>query len=449
MKLAENTECKPSRYNFIFRLTENPGAVLLYNSRTNALLRIPGETAETVCDVMEKKNRVEILNDSLFGELRAGGFLVDRKLDELKALKVMDRRYRFATSKYSITLAPTLACNFDCPYCYQKHQNQTMTAQTVANLKNFVKHIISDRGLSHLRVSWYGGEPLLVKDLLIELQTYFHQQCSENNVSYKSALVTNGYLLDSEFAEELGKKGNNFVQITLDGTKEFHDKRRALKNGGPTFDRIYENMKSVAQYFDRITLRVNVDRENLDAFELIVELLERDGLIPKVQPYPGHVDALTDTCKNILPRCLSREEFARYETAIGKNLIEQEKDFASYPSIGIGCGAICDNAVSIDPQGYLYKCWNDVGVPDKSVGRLCEDSIDFNDTIFDWVSYDLFEFAECRECNFLPLCLANCPYEFLTNNDVSSRCTPLKYNLEYMIKMKYINEMKKLVRGET
>ncbi len=439
-------ESKLSQYNFIFQLSENARSILLYNSRTNALLRISGEVSGIVRDVMVKHKGIESLSKALIRELTAGGFLVDQGLDELNVLKVMDRRTRFNTAKYSLTIAPTLACNFNCPYCYQEKQSKTMTAQMAKRLKKFVDHIISDMRPRYLSVSWYGGEPLLVKNLLMELQTYFHQQCIENNVTYKSALVSNGYLLDAKIAKKLSETGNYFVQITLDGTREFHDRRRVLKNGGPTFDRIYENIKVVAQYFDKITLRVNVDKENLNAFDAIVAKLDRDGLIPKVQPYPGQVDALTDVCKHISSRCLSQEEFARFEVEVGKKLIEKGKDFASYPSLGNGCGGICDNAVSVDPEGYLYKCWNDVGVTNKAVGRLGVDSVEFNNNIFKWIGYDLFEFKECRECRFLPLCLADCPYETITKEDVQKRCTSLRYNLEYILKMKYLNEMKKLIR---
>lgn len=446
MKLDEAKKCKPSQHNFIFPLSEASRSILLYNSRTNALLRIPGDKATIIQDVIEKRRTIEALSEDLTRELKAGGFLVDQNMDELKALKVADRRTRFNTSSYSITIAPTLACNFDCPYCYQEHSYKTMTSETVSRLKKFIDNIIFDGKIKQLSVAWYGGEPLLEKEVVLELQTYFHKQCIENGIAYKSSLVTNGYLLDAEVAKKLSETGNNFIQITLDGTKEFHDKRRVLKNGGPTFDRIYKNIKIAAPYLDRIILRVNVDKENLNAFESIVEMLDKDGLIPTVQPYPGQVDALTDVCDHITPTCLSQEEFAEFEVEIGRNLLEQQKDFATYPSIGIGCGGICDNAAVIDPEGYLYKCWNDVGVVDKSIGLLEENSVDFNSNAIKWIGYDLFEFEECRECKLLPLCLSNCPYEAITKEDVEKKCTSLKYNLEYIVKMKYINEIRKQIR---
>lgn len=448
MDKPESVHIKPSQYNFIFTLSNSMNSILLYNSRTNALLRISGETADNIRSVISNSKNVGILNEILINELEIGGFLVNQELDEIKSLKIADRRAKFNTSKFTMTIAPTLSCNFNCPYCYQTHTNQTMTKENLNDLKRFMDSLINDRKIKQLSVSWYGGEPLLVKNMLFELQEYFYTKSADNGIIYQSGLVTNGYLLDEDTAKKLKETGTNFIQITLDGNKELHDKRRVLKNGSPTFERIYENIKTAAKYFEQITLRVNVDKENLNAFESIVEILENDGLIPKVQPYPAQVDALTDACSHISANCLTHDEFALYEVEIGKNLLDQEKDFASYPSIGVGCGGVCDNSAVIGPQGFIYKCWNDVGVSEKSVGRLVGDSFILNDKITEWLGYDLFEFEECRNCGFLPICLANCQYEAIVSKHSNKKCTTLKQNLEYILKMKYVNEVKKQLRKE-
>ena len=438
---SEARSLKPSRYNSIFPLSSTIGSALLYNSRSNALLRVSEKVSDIVREVLEGRAGEQSLKESLISELRSGRFLVEEGLDEVAALKVMERRARFGGSKYSITIAPTLACNFRCHYCFQKHRNETMANGVTSKIKKFVGSLISDLGIKQLQVCWYGGEPLLAKDVLIELQRYLHQECTEKGVAYKSALITNGYLLDAGAAKTLSETGNDFVQITLDGPKESHDKRRVLTNGRPTFDRIYKNMKDVAVYFQEIKVRVNVDKENPDAFESVTEMLWQDGLIPKVQPYPGHVDALTPACERHSLKCMSLEEFATFEVRIGKNLIEKGRDYASYPSVAVGCGAICDNALVIDPEGILYKCWNDVGERTQSVGRLNDDSVDFNENLFKWIGYDLFGSEECRQCLFLPLCLGRCPYERIAKGNSENLCSPLRHNLEATVKLKYVNEM--------
>jgi uncharacterized protein len=437
---------KPSRYNFDFRLTESSNAFLLYNSRTNALLRASGDISNLIHEFM---NGTGQLTEEIQKELKKGGFLVDETLDELMALKVMDRRGRFNTSRYSITIAPTMACNFRCPYCYQKRTGHTMTPEVVLHVKNYIKYILSDLKPSHLHVCWYGGEVLLAKGLLLELQKDFSRRCNEENVGYDSSIVTNGYLLDVDTAQQLSKTGNTYIQITIDGTKELHDKRRVLANGEPTFDRIYQNIKATAKYFKKFQLRVNVDRRNLDAFRAVVEMLDKDGLIPMVQPYPGHVNALTDACKEYSAHCLSQEEFSQYDVETAMSLLKQCKDYAEYPGIGIGCGAVCDNSIAIDPQGFLYKCWNEVGNSEMAVGYLGARGAEFNNNIFKWIGYDLFEREECRNCSLLPLCLAGCPYEVIAKGDLEKRCIWYKNTLKEIIKLAYVKTMRNIVDGDS
>lgn len=62
----------------------------------------------------------------------------------------------------SLIIAPTLDCNFRCPYCFEDLKKIYMTKGTVNAIKNFVRNKIKN-GVTNLNVSWYGGEPLLCK----------------------------------------------------------------------------------------------------------------------------------------------------------------------------------------------------------------------------------------------------------------------------------------------
>lgn len=38
----------------------------------------------------------------------------------------------------------------------------------------------------------------------------------------------------------------------------------------------------------------------------------------------------------------------------------------------IYCGAVMKNYYVVDPEGYLYKCWNDISITECAVGKLGE-----------------------------------------------------------------------------
>lgn len=46
--------------------------------------------------------------------------LVEDDKDEFAELLIRNKIERFADSNLTLTIAPTMACNFCCPYCYEK-----------------------------------------------------------------------------------------------------------------------------------------------------------------------------------------------------------------------------------------------------------------------------------------------------------------------------------------
>ena len=41
------------------------------------------------------------------------------------------------SSVFELTIAPTLACNMDCPYCYEKEKTGVMSQEILDNIINF------------------------------------------------------------------------------------------------------------------------------------------------------------------------------------------------------------------------------------------------------------------------------------------------------------------------
>ena len=76
------------------------------------------------------------------------------------------------------------------------------------------------------------------------------------------------------------------MRITLDGEKEIHDKRRVLCNGDGTFDVIVSNIKKFSEKGIRVKIRVNIDKENVDAY-LKVKNVFKD--IKNIVIYPARV----------------------------------------------------------------------------------------------------------------------------------------------------------------
>ncbi|MEW5925365.1 MAG: radical SAM protein, partial [Candidatus Zixiibacteriota bacterium] len=250
---------KPSRYN-LFVNSEN-GSILLFNSATAALAEIESDKIKLVEQLLygtippQTEEQKQIYN-----YLIEGGFLVEDDPDEIAALKEECARMRYDKSTFLLTIAPTLACNFRCDYCFESHRGGRMTEDTEKALLRFFDSRV--REAEKFYITWFGGEPTLCIDSIERLQAGFGEMAHKYNTQIQpSAIITNGYLLNRTNALRLKDAGVPAAQVTLDGPPRIHDARRKLPGGEGTFDRIVENLGEASDIMG-ITVRINVDRNN-------------------------------------------------------------------------------------------------------------------------------------------------------------------------------------------
>ncbi len=137
-----------------------------------------------------------------------------------------------------------------------------MTIETANDILTFIKNIHKKDNLNSLKITWYGGEPLLNFDVIKHLSKKIKDFTTNNNILYKASIITNGYLLSYDYAKFLSRHNVKIVQITLDGPQKIHDKRRRHKDNLGTYKVIIENIKNTANLFENIMIRFNVDKTN-------------------------------------------------------------------------------------------------------------------------------------------------------------------------------------------
>ncbi|MBC7083278.1 MAG: SPASM domain-containing protein [Firmicutes bacterium] len=431
---------KLSRYNFVF--PRDNGKALAYNAVTNSLaeidedveaaLRNPSTLSKMVTMALEGNREKDILS-----KLEAGRFIIPQTLDEIDYMRVMYDQSKFATSSLGLTIAPTLDCNFRCTYCYERHRVEHMTPEVEAALVDFVKRMM--RPVRFLNVTWYGGEPLLALDGIIRLSREFMQLCDKHSCEYSASMITNGYLLNPGIIPSLKEIKVRTVQVTLDGPPQVHDKRRFLVGGAPTFEVLMSNLQAMAGQFD-IPLRINVDKENSGSIPELLRIFKRMDLIEpttRIYPYLAPGTAYTEACESVYSNCLRGHEFAEFEIRAIRELLEEDINLVHYPVKSPGaCGAPRTMSYVVDPDGLLYKCWNEVGTSEMAVGNLGDSAPMFDARLMRWLRYTPFDRHECCSCAFFPLCTGGCPYVALWLPDkIEENCTRWKYYLGESLKL--------------
>ncbi|MBQ6462850.1 MAG: radical SAM protein [Pseudobutyrivibrio sp.] len=405
---------KTSKYNF-FRKIYNRGADcwLAYNSFKNSLAVI---TEDNFAEYKKfEKNNNYILTEDLFEKLYDGGYIIEDDVSELELLNFEKEEERFNHSKLTMTIAPTMDCNFRCAYCYEKnrYENVQMTEEIIEAIIEFVKSKV--KNLSLVTVAWYGGEPLMAINIIQTLSKQLIEVCEKNDIEYEAVIVTNGYLLDEKRAIILKEAKIKSVQITLDGLENKHNEKRPLKNGGKTYSRIIENIRNNAPYFDEINIRVNCDKNNIkDYCKLYQEI--KNYNVENIKMYASPIrDLDCYSCGG----CFSRIEFREFERNVYKKLGEDAyRRFIMdrYPDRGANyCGAQLNNNLIIAADGSMYKCWADVGDAKRSFGNICDiENID----ICKFIMYNnAVKGEECKICTFYPICAGGCPHENAMNKE--------------------------------
>lgn len=266
---------KKSKFNLVYNNNDNN---IIFNTITGALIVLSNREYQRYNAIID--NKILNIEDELFFALYTEKFIIDSEFNELDKLRYDINSNRFSQDVLDITIAPTMACNFKCPYCYEQ-KGRTLNTKSMSkliqdSLINFIKLRLDKSCSKKLYINWYGGEPLLEIDLIKKLTKIFLDICNKKQIAYEATMITNGYLLNKISINEIKDLAISTLQITIDGPKRVHDNIRVLHNNSPTYNRILNNAIRL-QHDVFITIRVNIDKNNLDYItELKTDLEKKD-----------------------------------------------------------------------------------------------------------------------------------------------------------------------------
>ncbi|MGB9679661.1 MAG: radical SAM protein [Thermoanaerobacteraceae bacterium] len=183
--------------------------------------------------------------------------------------------------------------------------------------------------------------------------------CGENETNYSSYIVTNGYLINDDIVNKFREIKISGAQITIDGPPYIHNKRRKLKGSDKgTFDVILSNVKKILKAGIDVTIRVNIDKTNIDKLEELLDILEINGL-KNIQLTLGQITAYTEACISVAETCLNTEEYAKVNIIFQDILYKRgfiSQGYPYYPGTKANyCTADTISSFVVDPDGYMYK----------------------------------------------------------------------------------------------
>lgn len=424
-----------SKYNVFFNKGEN---YFLYCSLTNSFARL---SKETYLDLRRKfMDDMPVEDEEIRTQLKHMKAIETDDAYELTRIRYMDDIRRFSRHSLSLTINPTLACNFRCPYCFEKeHRPKYMKDEVEDRIMELVRNSV---GSQRIFVTWFGGEPLLGFNIIKSLTG----KLKGIGKPYEAGMITNGYLLTDEVIKSLEPLCIRRLQITLDGRREIHDSRRHLADGGPTYDVIIKNIERCRNLDPklRIAVRVNIDKTNKDDFiEIYKELISLNH--PNIDIYPGIVqtdgEVTSSDIRQVASPCdvCDREEVIRFLVGLYNDHGLRYIDFFPKARMSM-CTARNISSFVIGPEGEVYDCWNDVGDETKIVGKIGETASNMKLHLQYIAGASQFEDDECLKCVLLPVCNGGCQRIRIKDNNKKekSSCMLAKDHLEDFLYMHYL-----------
>jgi uncharacterized protein len=225
-------------------------------------------------------------------------------------------------------------------------------------------------------LSWFGGEPLLAQGVIEDVMAHARWlETIHPDLCVGSDVTTNGYLLSEASADRLFEVGVRDFQISLDGPRAQHDRKRIRPGGLGTFDRIWENLLALRRRPDRfhVTIRLHIDRDNLDTIpEVLASLAGTFSGDERFDLFVRPIARLGGPRDGALP-VLSSEESATALERLRREAVRLGLKLAPANGGDSICYAAHANSFLVRADGRLNKCTVALDLPANQVGRIHED----------------------------------------------------------------------------
>jgi uncharacterized protein len=351
------------------------------------------------------------------------------------------------------TIVLTLKCNLRCIYCYEG-------AEVSADHDKIIDWDVMRAGIDHViqsvegkttldertcSVNFFGGEPTVAWKMLLRGLSYAKTEGERRHVKLRTALNTNGYFSQTKLGELLPLVDT--FTISLDGSRDLHDRLRPTACGNGSFNVVFATAKTIFRTgAERLVLRATVSQEMLVHLPHIASFFSEHfpGSVQAYEPLQVAGRALTTlvpspTTEGFLARIW--EITPTVEAAGGTvkiSMIDMSNHGCSF------CGVNGRNFI-ITPDGLVTSCNRKMSSHDPGAklfffGSFKRDRAAFQFDCGQFNSLGRFTANSVRECSMCfarYACRGGCVAIKADRHPLfwmapTSNCTPLK---EYVIKM--------------
>lgn len=289
-----------------------------------------------------------------------------------------------------------------------------MEESTIHSIQAFIKAVVADSKICKLDLGFFGGEPILYFAKIAKPIIEFAKNiCKEFNKDLRVHFTSNAALLTDKIIDYLSQCDCGF-QITLDGSKETHDRTRCFKNGLGSYDIIVRNVRKLLSRNISVIVRVNYTSANVDNVAAIEKSF--DGLdehskkklcfdFQRVWQDNGDKDDETDVKIKRIRTSFRAAGFSVLANYLSRNIRES-------------CYGDKTNYALINYNGEVFGCTARDFIHANKIGILeTTGTIVYDEEKYQRRNQSKFSKAICKQCRIAPLCGGGCRQRALETAD--------------------------------
>ena len=420
---------KLSKYTTIQALDDEN--YLMVNALSGAVDVIDKENKMVIEQIKSGNYTKNVEKNDLLDTVRERGYLFTSESEEEQYIKRVYELYLkvINTKAAKIVICPTFSCNLRCVYCFEsldiRKSKEVMKKEDIDHIFRHIDTIVKDRQLEGYEIELFGGEPLL--PVTYEANRRVFEIARERN-KYVSIITNGTHIKDYENILSEYRDCISQLQITIDGVREIHDKRRIKIDKTGTFKTICEGINWLLAHKIKVAVRVNLDRDNIDTLADLVKFFEESGwtdskyFMTDVAPVVDHTSANIDSSimkeneiiKRVQKMFPYTEENSYFNLRLFRvlnhinNVIMGDEEMLTIPSFHYCEGNRMEFYV-FAPDGKIYLCPEAVGYEAAIIGEYGE-HINLYQSKSDWLQRNILTVEKCSKCEIAPFCGGGCPF---------------------------------------
>ena len=316
----------------------------------------------------------------------------------------------------------------DCSYCIREKCPKDMSEEVLFKACDLAFSKGTRAGLC-----FFGGEPLLKKDLIYKALDYCEKKAEETGIRFDCKMTTNGTLLDEEFLERAAS-ANLGIGMSFDGKAQ--DICRFFANGKPTSSVVKEKAKLLLKYMPKASALATIAPQAVPYYAESVKYLHDLGFknVSFVIAY-GHKVNWTDSDLDALR--VQLEETAAY---LKELFIKDEMFYMSAIDAkirdcirGRNPAERCHlgtRQMPVTPDGTLYPCTSFIGDEKYILGNVFEG---INEAKVLELAKRSSTPVTCAGCDLVKRCTNSCGCANRMNTGDENQVSPLQCTYERML----------------